>query len=228
MIIHTIVLNMEKNKDRKECITNMLNSINCKYEIITAIDGSMMENNPDCIQLLNKRDYLIGTTFMCVDNKEETWVYDGSVKKSFPNLYLNGHHGTKGLTVSNIKAFTIAKDIECDWLLLLEDDAELDIHVYNKIFNFANKNLHKDIILLDERANGWGGTAGMLYNKKILKTLIDDLHPLSEFSINSMNYGDYNLSNLWDWKLWKYVCYVNKNSICLPCIKSGKFVSTIL
>jgi len=219
---------MEKNKDRKETISYMLNSIiNCNYQIITAIDGNSMDNNLDCIELLHKRDNLIGQTFMCVDNKEEKWEYDGTIKNSFPNLNLNGHYGTKGLTVSNIKAFTIFKNIECEWLLVLEDDAEIDSNIYNNILQFANNNIDKDIILLDNRANGWGGTAGMLYNKRIINKLIEDLHPLSEFSINSMNIDNVNLCNLWDWKLWKYVCNINKNSICFPCIQSGKFISTI-
>ena len=32
-------------------------------------------------------------------------MYDGSLAKSWPGLKLNGHYGTKGLTLSNLEAF---------------------------------------------------------------------------------------------------------------------------
>ena len=67
----------------------------------------------------------------------------------------------------------------------------------------------------------------MLYNKKIIPTVLNDLHPLSNFSINALNYGDKNLVNLWDWKLYKYISCINKNYKTLPCVKSGSFISTI-
>ena len=115
------------------------------------------------------------------------------------------------------------------WFCILEDDAELDDDSYNKMKQFVNnkKNRKYDIVLLDGRHNGWGGTCAMLYNKRIIPTLIRDLHPLSNFSILSMNYGDKNLGNLWDWKLWKYVMHINKNFTTLSCVKSGRFESTI-
>jgi len=223
-----LILNMDKNQDRYDNITCMLNNINCSYLKISAINGFDMENDESAKQILHPRKYLIGKIFKSVETKKQ-WKYDGTILKSFPNLNLYGHQGTKGLTLSNIKAFNAALDINCDWFCILEDDAEINNDSYLKIQEFIQnpKNQNIDIVLLDARHNGWGGTAGMLYNKKIIKQLLIDLHPLSNFSILASELGDKNLGNVWDWKLWKYVVIINKNFVTLPCINSGKFDSTI-
>lgn len=228
MSIHFFVLNMDKNPERYQNISKQLNDLNCNFSRIRAIDGFNMDNDEDVKHILTPRRQLIGNIFQSIETKRK-WIYDGSILKSFPNLNLWGHHGTKGLTLSNIKAFIEASKLNYDWYCILEDDAEIDKQSYAKIINFImnirNKNI--DIVLLDARHNGWGGTAGMLYNKKIILKLIADLHPLSMFSMLSCNYGDRNLGNVWDWKLWKYVQFVNKNFKLLPCVKSGNFNSTI-
>lgn len=228
MSIYFFILNMDKNPERYENISNQLNNLNCNFSRIRAIDGFNMDNDEDVKNLLSPRSELIGSFFQSVQTKKK-WIYDGSIFKSFPNLNLYGHYGTKGLTLSNIKAFIDASKLDYDWYCILEDDAEIDKMSYYKIINFITNihNKNTDIVLLDARHNGWGGTAGMLYNKKIILKLIEDLHPLSKFSITSTNYGDKNLGNLWDWKLWKYIMFVNKNFKILPCIKSGNFKSTI-
>jgi hypothetical protein len=181
------------------------------------------------------------------------WNYDGSISTSFPGLNKIGHEGAKGLILSNIKAFkecikinqeyiyainddnninldqykSIFKDsiFKYDWFCILEDDAIIDEIIYNKILQFLNDNEKNDydIILLDIRGNG--GAAGILYNSYIIPQLIEDLHPLSDFSISLEE--KYNCASLWDWKLWHYV---NNNKIkftLFPCIDSGKFESTI-
>lgn len=228
MSIYFFVLNMDKNPERYENIAQQLKMINCNFSRIRAIDGFNLDNDEDAMNILTPRNHLLGHIFKSVETKRK-WIYDGSVFKSFPNLNLYGHYGTKGLTLSNIKAFTEASKLDYHWYCVLEDDAEIDTQTFNKIINFITNinNQNIDIILLDARHNGWGGTAGMLYNKKIINKLIEDLHPLSFFSIVSTKYGDKNLGNLWDWKLWKYVQFVNKNFKTLPCIKSGNFKSTI-
>jgi hypothetical protein len=226
--IHFLVLNMEKNKDRLQNITNQLNKINCSYTIVVAIDGKDMENNEDAKKILKPIPKLFGAIFQSVETKNK-WIYDGSISKSFPNLNLLGHYGTKGLTLSNIKALIIASKLDYEWYCILEDDAEINKDIYYKIINFINKDKNKnyDIFLLDDRHNGCGGTSGMLYNRRIINKLIIDLHPLSNFSRFANKIGDKNLGNLWDWKLWKYVMYINKNFTTFPCIPSGKFISTI-
>jgi hypothetical protein len=223
-----MVLNMKKNKDRLDYITHSLNQFECSYTIVEAIDGNTMENNEDVKKIIQPVPRLLGAIFQSIDTKKK-WIYDGAISKSFPNLNLYGHYGTKGLTLSNIKAFIIASKMNVEWFCILEDDSEINIDIYNSILNFVNKSENKnvDIILLDARHNGWGGTSGMLYNKRIIHQLIIDLHPLSKFSIFSDKLGDANLGNLWDWKLWKYVMYINKNFTTFPCIPSGNFVSTI-
>jgi hypothetical protein len=223
-----MVLNMKKNTDRLDYITQSLNQFECSYTIVEAIDGNTMENNEDVKKIIQPVPRLLGSIFKSIDTKKK-WIYDGTISKSFPNLNLYGHYGTKGLTLSNIKALMMASKMNFEWFCILEDDAEINVDIYNSILNFLNKSENKnvDIILLDARHNGWGGTAGMLYNKRIIHKLIVDLHPLSKFSIFSSKLGDANLGNLWDWKLWKYVMYINKNFASFPCIPSGNFVSTI-
>jgi hypothetical protein len=228
MSIYFFILNMDKNTERYQNISNHLDSFNCNYSRIKAVDGFNMDNDDDVIELLQPRTELMNNLFQCIETKKK-WLYDGTIFKSFPNLKLYGHQGTKGLTLSNIKAFIEASKLNYDWFCILEDDAEIDKNTYNKIMNFISdiNNINVDIVLLDARHNGWGGTAGMLYNKKIILSLIKDLHPLSLFSINSHKYGNKKLGNLWDWKLWKYVKFINKNFKTLPCVKSGNFKSTI-
>jgi GR25 family glycosyltransferase involved in LPS biosynthesis len=222
--IHFLILNLDKNQDRYNNISNMLTKLNCSFTRIKAVDGNNIENDEDAKKILIPRQNLIGQTFK--HNESNTsWIYDGSINKSFPCLHLDGHYGTKGLTLSNIKAFQLAETMNYEWYCILEDDAEIYQDTLDKMQKYINTNY--DIILLDERANKWdaGGTSALLYNKRILNTLIKDLHPLSEFSINSYNYS--KKDNLWDWKLWKYLNNINKNYNVLPCVKSGNFKSEI-
>jgi hypothetical protein len=232
--IHFFILNMDKNKERLKNISNKLSKLQVSFSRIKAIEGTKFadENNNDIdtLNILKPRLELLYKKFKNIKTNEE-WIYDGSIKKSFPNCSLNGNYGTKGLTLSNIKAFETAEQMnyEDDWYCILEDDAEINQESLNKISKFINnrENNNVDIVLLDSRHFGWGGCSGMLYNKKIIPQLIKDLHPLSEFSINSHLYGDPNLGNLWDWKLWKYLSHINSNFKQLPCIDSGNFPSTI-
>ena len=226
--IFFFVLNLDKNKDRYKHITKKLDSLFVQYKRIKAVEGGNMENDIDCKNILKLRLDLLYKEFQNISSNEK-WIYDGTTRKSFPNCSLYGNDGTKGLTISNIKAFNAAKDINCEWFCVLEDDAEINLESYDNIIQFINDPLNSnvDIVLLDSRHYGWGGCSGMLYNKKIINQLIIDLHPLSHFSINSHLYGDPNLANLWDWKMWKYVGHINKNFRQLPCIDSGNFDSTI-
>ena len=65
-------------------------------------------------------------------------------------------------------------------------------------------NSNFDIYLLDERVNGEGGCAGVIYKKSIIERLRKDLHPCSKFSIDNetkhIHKKGHN-TNLWDWKL---------------------------
>lgn len=223
---HFMVLNMKKNTDRLASITSSLDQIPCSYTIVEAIDGTNMENDEDVKKIITPVPRLFGALFQSIDTKKK-WIYDGTISKSFPNLNLYGHYGTKGLTLSNLKAFMIASNMNFEWFCVLEDDAEINGDIYNKIIHFIKNNKNNDIILLDARNNGWGGTTAILYNKRVIQKLIIDLHPLSKFSIFSDKFGDANLGNLWDWKLWKYIIYINKNFTTFPCVSSGNFISTI-
>ena len=148
-------------------------------------------------------------------------------------MNLNGHEGTKGLTISNLKAFEESREMNYKWFCILEDDAVINKDIYNKICIFLQKkeNINMDIVLLDERTNGWGGTAGVVYNKYRINHFMEHLHPLSNFSIN-METKYKKLACVWDWKLWTFIekneaSYPSIKYTNFPCIDSGKFVSTI-
>ena len=51
MSIYFLVLNMNKNPERYENITSMLNKTGCLFSRIEAIDGSSIEYNKDCKQI---------------------------------------------------------------------------------------------------------------------------------------------------------------------------------
>ena len=93
-----LILNMDKNQDRYNNISNMLNNLNCNFLKIPAINGYDMENDESAKQILAPRQHLMGKIFKSVETKKQ-WIYDGTILKSFPNLNLYGHQGTKGLTL---------------------------------------------------------------------------------------------------------------------------------
>ena len=226
-----LIINMKKNSERWEFMEKKFQSIskkhNCKYLKIDAVDGKDIENDASAQDILKKRENLLGKTFNCYESNDD-WVYDGTISKSFPGLSLNGHYGTKGLTLSNIKCLNIIKEQypNYNWYCILEDDSEIDKNIYNKIIDIKNKNTINDIILLDKRNMGKGGTCALLYNQRIINDMIENLHPLSKFSIeNEQKYK--KGTNLWDWKLWVYLDNFNINHIAYPIIPSGSFISEI-
>jgi hypothetical protein len=252
MNIHFIILNMNKNKDRLEKIKIRLKNMGVSYTRIEAIDGFKLQKNKDVLQMLECRSYLLNKTLYCKTFNQE-WKYIGNIQTSFPGLNLYGHDGAKGLILSNIKAFKECLKINDEyiyalnddnkinlqdyksqykkysnkykWFCVLEDDAIINNEIYTDIQKFINKDENKDaeVILLDKRVAG--GAAGVIYNSKIIKKLIEDLHPLSEFSITMEE--KFNHATLWDWKLWHYVTNMNINYKLFPCIDSGQFISTI-
>ena len=228
--LHFFILNMKKNPERYKNIKKMLDKLpQCSYSRVEAINGYNMENDKDALRILEKKTELLGQTFYFKNFNQtdlEKWNYDGTISTSFPGLSLNGHQGAKGLILSNLKAFEIASLLSFSWYCILEDDAELDLKTYESILRFLYRNHNKfDIILLDKRAEGYGGTAGILYKSSIVKQVYKDLHPLSDFSITLEDKTTF--STLWDWKLWQYLKVFNIKYGKIPCIESGKFVSTI-
>lgn len=222
------VINMKKNPERYKKIASTLSKIGCHYERIEAVDGSKIQEDEEALRILKYREELHYRHFECITFSQK-WKYDGTFSTSFPGLNFYGHQGAKGLILSNMKAFERAiQNTKYEWYCTLEDDASITKEVYQKIHLFLEKNKDVDIVLLDNRASGWGGTAGIIYNKKILNHVMDNLHPLSDFSINMEE--NYKQATLWDWKLWCYIKNADSPKIkyvTLPCIKSGLFGSTI-
>ena len=227
--IFFLVINMTKSKDRYELISDSLDKIGCKYERIEAVDGYNMEFDINAKKLLACKSKLLNSTMECLAFNQ-SWLYDGSIEKSFPGLNINGHYGTKGITISNLKAYQRAMEIDSKWFCILEDDAVINKDIYKDICFFLNENNDMDIILLDSRCEGWGGAAGILYNKSKINYFFEHLHPLSQFSIKMESI--HKCACLWDWKLWAFIqqtdpSYQTINFARFPCIDSGNFKSTI-
>ena len=228
--VYFLVINLKRSGDRYKVISKSLDELDVKYERVEAVDCNNMNNidNEECKNLLKPRQDLIGKTFKRLNN---SWVYDGTVRTSFIGLHLNGHMGTKALTLSNLKSFEIGIQRQEDWICIIEDDAVIDIDVITKIYNFITikESSHFDVVLLDSR--GYGGTAGMLYRRSILSTFLLDLNPLSDFSIIEYEKLEESAQNktpyLWDVKLWFYFRIKKTKVKVIKCIKSGMFVSTI-
>lgn len=224
-----MIINMKKNKDRWKKINSSFKKLkkkyNCKYIRVEGISGKDMTYDKSAKQILKPRKYLLNKEFNCIESNDK-WIYDGSISKSFPGLNLNGHEGYKGLALSNIKCFNLIKNknMKYTWYCIVEDDAIFNEITYNKIINVITKNNKDDIIVLDSR--GRSGTSAVLYNSRIIDKVINDLHPLSQFSIeNEKKYKRGN--NLWDWKLWVYLDNFNIKSSTYRIVKSGQFPSEI-
>ena len=222
---------MNKNPERYQNIKKMLDELpQCTYSRVEAVDGYNMNEDKDAIRILESKPELLGKTFYYKNFNQtdlEKWNYDGTIFTSFPGLSLYNHHqGAKGLIVSNMKAFEIASLLPYSWYCILEDDAEIDVYAYTSILKLLHYNQDKiDIVLLDKRGEGFGGTAGILYKSSIIKQVYKDLHPLSDFSITLEDKTTF--PTLWDWKLWQYLKLYKIKYLSLPCIGSGKFESTI-
>ena len=227
-----LIINMNKNTDRWDKIDKSLNMLkvkfNCKYVRVEGVDGNNMENDSSTKEILTPRENLLGQNFTCIQSNE-TWEYDGTIFKSFPGLKLNGHKGTKGLTISNIKCLNLIKNEypNYNWYCILEDDSEINKNSYNMILRYV-KSLYNstDCILLDKRGKGRGGTCGVIYNQRIINNMIKVLHPLSKFSI--INESVYKRGpNLWDWKLFVYLDFFKIKHKNFPILKSCFFTSEI-
>jgi hypothetical protein len=81
--------------------------------------------------------------------------------------------------------------------------------------------------LLDKRCNGFGGTCATCYSPHVLERYKNDMHPLSDFSINLPSDDKKHHANLWDWKLWRYLETDASDYKQFPIVRSGKFPSTI-
>ena len=82
--------------------SSLKNEFDIKYIRVKGIDGNSMNKNEEVQKILSPKSSLIGQQFVCKEFNQN-WIYDGSIEKSFPGLSLNGHYGTKGLTLSNLK-----------------------------------------------------------------------------------------------------------------------------
>jgi len=234
--VHFIILNMNKNKDRWDKMVNTLNNLNINFTRVEAIDGFKLDNNNDHIvkQILSKRNELMNSVLKC-QTFNQSWIYDGTIKTSFPGLNIYGNEGAKGLVLSNMKAFDECLKINKDyiyglnddntklindnrylsltnnnyfkyqWFCILEDDAILNKDVIKKIENFLN-DLSKNNDKIDIIILDTR-IGGGAAGVLYNSSVISKLRKdLHPLSEFSITMEEkYNHSPLWDWKLWHYV-----------------------
>lgn len=221
MKIIYMILNMKESINRMKNIEKIFKELDEKYIRIEGINGKNMKDDKICEKIYKKK--LIGYKMNSYEYKQE-WEYDGTIEKSFPGLNLNGHYGYKGLILSNMKAFFESIKYSFDWLIILEDDIDLIkielLQIKNNLLNNSN-----NIVLLDERGNGYGGACGIAYRKNIIDKIIKEFDPLSEFSINYEK--KFKKASLNDWKLYDLLKYYNISYNTFPIIRSGYYDSTI-
>lgn len=225
---------MDKNKDRwksinssfKQLKSSLKNKLDIRYIRVKGIDGNSMNKNEDVQKILSLKPSLIGHKFIFQELSYH-WIYDGSIEKSFPGLSLNGHYGTKGIILSNLKTFDLIleKYPRYEWYIILEDDAIINKKSMNKINQtILQINPMTQVVVIDDR--GKGGTAGIIYRKDVIKKAIKHMHPLSMFSIKNESKIS-GRANLWDWKLWSFLDYFKIKYEVIPIIANDKFPSTI-
>ena len=221
MKILFMILNMNKSIDRMNNMDNIFKKLGENYIRIESVDGKNIDKDKICKKIYKKD--LIGKILHSYESKQK-WKYDGTIKNSFPGMNLNGHHGYKGLTLSNMKAFYESKKYNFDWLIILEDDIYLTKKELLQIKSHLLIN-NNDVVLLDERGNGYGGACGVAYRKKVIDKMINEFDPLSEFSINYEK--NFNKAALNDWKLYDILNHFKIPYNSYPIIRSGYYDSTI-
>lgn len=223
------VLNLPESQDRMQKIADDLTgSPAVRVKRIEAVNGFDLANVPDD-EFLQDYKHLKGSTMYC-QGFSETWIYDGTLTTAFPGLSLGGHQGDKGLTLSNLRAMkaALASDQLEEWVCIAEDDAELPPVTMQEIVKIVNTTTDQDILWFDERYRIGGedgsGTVFVCYRKSILPQLIEDMHPLSDFSRGFE--ATFKRGNLWDWQLYAYA-NTNHRLKLHPLVKSGRFPSLI-
>lgn len=187
-IVYFLYINLDKCQNRRNKIENMFKNYNIKcFERIRGIDYKDKSYEKEIRELIPIRAELIGKKFFCNIQgfNKKIWTYDGSVKNSWPNMPYDCRYGEKGLILSYIKALKRAKEINSEFICILEDDAWFS---KNK-FNILKQKLLLTkcrVLFLDERQNldGTGiGCAGMVFHKSIIDKIIQIINPLSNLKV---------------------------------------------
>ena len=192
--IFFIYINLNRCENRKQKIEKMFNSYNIKnYIRVEAIDYQNKHYSNEIRNLVSVKKELLGKKLSTnIENYPKiSWVYDGSIKNSWPNMPYNCKYGERGLILSYIKALQKAKEINSEYVCILEDDAWFSKKNFEKLKIILSKTNYK-VIFLDERQNSSGigiGCAGMIYHKSIIDKIINIIHPLSNLKLSFQNWS---------------------------------------
>jgi predicted O-methyltransferase YrrM len=181
-------INLDRCEIRRHLQEERLSLIDgLKYERFSAID---LHNNPS--------DPRVKEYFGCDTD---------DAASRFNSFNPNSHTSHKSLVLSNLICMESSiKDMEEEYLLILEDDALLDIEHIEIILDKLN-NAEIDYLWLDKRGMG---CAANLFRKSILPTVCDDLNVYKGKFL--MNYKEkYGRTALWDFVVSSYFVKEKKN-----------------
>jgi len=149
----------------------------------------------------------------------------------------DGHAGTKGLQMSNVKIFQDAIKKGYEWILIFEDDAEppgdFDFIVLETIKKYPDSR----VIYLDNRNKGGDGfipgccTSCLLYHNSVFELLARELNP--ETSLYMKDYANkpkeivQHTDCLFDWFLANTLAHYNIKTSSEPLVASDGFKSDI-
>ena len=226
IIIIIIILAYALNCNSKEKIINISEN-NLKFYVI-----NMKKNKDRLINIMQKakKQKINLEKIEAVNGK----TFDTEYIKNWTCLSSDGHYGTKGLQLSNLKIFKKVKEIQKkpEWIVIFEDDAEIPdnfLKIINesilkypnvKVINFDNRQSCKE----NEYARCC--TSCILYKYEIIENLIKYL----DYKTNDYMKDYKTLHNrdcLFDWYLFNLLEKLKIPMVCVPVVKSGNFDSTI-
>lgn len=133
--------------------------------VIVNYNGERFQN--DCIRTLyemNFQDFII----VVVDSGST----DHSIKKlkeSYPNVYVLEQKSNVGVAVGNNIGIKFVKSIGTEYILLLNNDTEVDKNLLRELLSSANKNIVTvpKIYFYDNKKMLWFAGGGMIWNKAV-------------------------------------------------------------
>jgi GR25 family glycosyltransferase involved in LPS biosynthesis len=244
-IVYFLYINLDRCENRKRKIENMFKQYNINsFERIRGIDYNDKLYEQEIRELIPIKKELLGRKLFCnIEGfNKKVWTYDGDIKNSWPNMPYDCRSGEKGLILSYIKALKKAKEINTEFICILEDDAWFSEKNFYRLKKFLLFTKCK-VLFLDERQKKDGsgvGCAGMIFHKSVIDKIIQIIEPLSPFKIYYQKWN--NILNLYYPKMiHHYKTHVNldlffntyfslnkgMNPGLLKIIKSDYFPTTI-
>eukprot|EP00301_Raphidiophrys_heterophryoidea_P026313 c9052_g1_i1.p1 GENE.c9052_g1_i1~~c9052_g1_i1.p1 ORF type:complete len:335 (+),score=18.30 c9052_g1_i1:81-1085(+) len=183
-----VVVSLKRSLERRAAMTKKLDDELVRdYAIIDGVDGFRMDDDTFAREVFRDMPF--------------------PLLSLFPKLQLDGHHGTKGVWLSTMKALTFAQqNTKATYTIVLQDDAEIDelgpfvpniesilasAPYRDPLYGMNRTELVSDMIWLDKRSDSTdiSGTmcclAGAAYRTKKIPDILRLMHPLGSTVFHS-------------------------------------------